>query len=121
SLAVHVDYWEQLAIADRPGLRGALETVLEQRDVDEPLVIVHPALFHAARYYVADRAPVMLYADQPLTHFNGAPLMREGDLLRPDDLVQFSAERLWLIDSTGFRSSFPRFRLPLDWLPQGKI
>ncbi len=117
SLIIHFQYRDELDTGGRPGLRGAIEHVLAHRAADEPIVVLHPALYFAARYHVGDAAPLGLYATAPLSHFNGGPLIVAGDLFDDAVLARLPAARVWTLDSTGFARSFPRFALPNSWQP----
>jgi mannosyltransferase len=109
------DYHEQLAVAERPGLRGVVRSLLVERRGDEPVIVLHPAIFHATRYYVGDAAPVHLYATESLSHYNGGPLLCEGDVWNRAALDGYNGRSILVLDSTGYRTSFARFALPGEW------
>lgn len=117
SLGVHWRTVGGLDVAGHPGLRAAVDYVLSRRGTDEPLVVVHPAIFHAVRYYGRGAAEVRLFAPGALSHYTGAPLLVPGDRINAGELERLPAGRLWVVDTTGFSRVFPRFRLPADWAP----
>lgn len=116
-LVIHAAYWEELAPGRNAGLEAAVRHVMESRAAAEPLVVVHPALFFAVRYYVQGEAPVQLYATEELTHYNGGPLVLPGDIVDEEGLESVAGRRVWVFDTTGFRTSFARFELPDEWQP----
>jgi hypothetical protein len=115
SLAVHGRYWEELNVAQRPGLKGAVAYVLSRKTTEEPIVVVHPAIFHAAKYYTRGLGSTKLYVASDLSHFNGRPLLTPADCIDASGLERLPGDRVWVLDSTGFRTSFVRFSLPDDW------
>lgn len=117
AIGVHLHYRSELRVAERPGLRGAVEYVLAQRRADEPLIVVHPSIFHSVKYYTRGVAEPKLYLQSALSHYNGGPLLTPGDVIQADDLAKITSPRVWVIDTTGFSGTFARFSLPHDWRP----
>ncbi|HUY92425.1 MAG TPA: glycosyltransferase family 39 protein [Pirellulales bacterium] len=117
-LLLHQRHWTALERGRAEGLSAAVAHVMRRRQADEPLIVVNPALFQAVRYYASDEAPVRLFAPERLSHYNGGPLLLPGDVCDDLALAASHARRAWVFDSSGFQSSFPRYRLTSVWRPR---
>jgi mannosyltransferase len=107
-----------------PGIRGAVEYVLEHRRADEPIVVMHPCIYFSARYYVGEQALTRLYLDgrQPL-HYTGGPILRAQDCWNREYLDNLGPSRIWVLDTTGFGTGFRQSTLsslPSDWRLVGR-
>jgi hypothetical protein len=115
-LYVHWGYWSELKIAERPGLHGAVEHVLAHRPSNEPLIVVHPSIFHAVRYYSrAVVEPKLFVNGQPLRYYKGEPIVKPNDFIARDQLQRLPDQRIWVLDTTGFNTGYQRFELPSPW------
>jgi hypothetical protein len=116
SLEHHRRKW--LDLEHRPGIRGAVETIIAQRAPDEPVVVLHPCVFFAVRYYLDGIVEPKLYLSPArIPHFLGGPIIRGADLISAEQLRNVGARRIWVVDTTGF--GFPpivRATLPGNWV-----
>jgi hypothetical protein len=118
SLFVHWSYWSELKIAERPGLKALAEYVGQRRANAEPVIVVHPLVFHAARIYLHETVePKLFVGEQSLPHYLAQPLLTDGDRISTDELRQLAADRLWILDTTGFKVGYRRVEVPEPWRP----
>lgn len=116
-LLIHERYWSELEIGQRSGVQGAVQHVLARRPSGERLIVVHPGIYHAVRYYTRGVANPKLFSPSELSHFNGGPLMTREDAIDGVGLEGLPDDKIWVFDTTGFSTSFVRFSLPGSWQP----
>jgi hypothetical protein len=115
-LYVHSVYWNELKIGTRPGLRGMITYVLAHRASDEPLIVVHPMIFHAVRYYTQGIVEPKLFVDgRPLRHYNAGAIVAPKDFILAEELEHLPDQRIWVLDTTGFQRVCESFPLATPW------
>lgn len=118
SLFLLVTFVGELDIPNRPGLAGATEFVLKQREAEEPVVVLHPLLYFSVRYCAEGRAEPRLFArrDQ-IKHYTGGPLVLDADLIGADELAGTAGNCIWVLDTNGYGGVCTRAPLPNQWIP----
>lgn len=117
-VVIHVGHWNQLAIRERPGLAAAMRHVLDQRRPDEPVVSLHPSIFHAVDYYARPEVCPKLLLEIPMSevpHYKGGPLLVDEDVIGWDELNAMPVESIWLVSTTGFSLGFERVTARPPW------
>lgn len=115
---LHALHWGDLNMAERPGLRGLTAQILAARAPDEPIIVVHPSLYHAVWYHLRDRAAPRLYVgNQTPRHYQAGPILAPRDFISTESLQNLPTSRIWVIDTDGFNIGFSPVSLPTPWKP----
>jgi uncharacterized membrane protein len=95
-------FWYTLDLADRPGMRGAMEQIASAPDKEGPILVFPYYHFFAARYYAPPGVSVMLVEpDEALIRRHGGPALAAADILSwPAALSQLRAGA-WLLSDQG--------------------
>ncbi len=110
-LVGHHLYRQELAISTHRGIAGAMEYLLQSRRDDEPLIVLHPCLYHSVRYYSRGQGEPRLYLPGgKVNHYTGGPVLRDSDILRSLNLSQET--RIWMIDTSGYTLGHHPVTLP---------
>lgn len=104
-----LNYWQQLNIADKPGLAAAMKYVADNITARDGFLINSPFIFFAADYYATHEFPSSakprLYAEGSLSHFAGGPVVTAQDVMSGAFWLDFKGSDVWIIDTTGFGAS----------------
>lgn len=120
SLLISESYRRELDIPNRPGIAGATEHVLQNRQPDEPVLVLHPCIYFSVRYYAGDRATPKLFAKRSqVRHYTGGPILVDDDLMDNAQLESLSCDRVWVLDTTGYVPGTDRSSLPFEWTRSG--
>ncbi len=115
---IHAQHWRKLDVAERPGLAVAMQHVLDHRRPDEPVVSIHPSIFHAVQYYSRGKVAPRLLLEIPMEqvpHYKGGPLLIQEDVISQDDLDAMPLDAVWVVSTTGFPIGFERITLRPPW------
>jgi len=88
-------FWQEKS-APTPGIKGAIDFI-KQNYKEEKIIVTSSFIFFSAKYYLYP-LKAYLYAPGGISHFAGAPLLEEGDILK-----EMPKEKtLWIISTSGF-------------------
>jgi hypothetical protein len=85
---------------DRRGQLGeelASKSILSLAEPDEPIVITKPFHYFPVRYYLRDRHTCFL-TEQDVPHWLARAALTPADVLSPEQLAAFPAERIWIVE-----------------------
>ncbi len=117
STYAHACYWDELDVRHKPGVRGAVEHVLQRRTGKDLIVVLHPCVFYSVKYYCRDVAdPKLLLDGRFPKHFYGGPLITKDTAIGELDLESLDADRIWVVGTSGF-SGYTEPALPDNWVP----
>lgn len=105
-----------------PGMPAALAAIGELRHGAEPLLVCNPMLYLCLCAHNEARLPE-IYAYDPgrgFPHFQGAPVMRDDEYLRPEQLAQTRADWVWTLDAERWLGNDWQVRLPGGWKLQSE-
>ncbi len=94
-------------------MRAAAEYIESNRRPDEPVIAAASGLYFPAIYYFRDRLPCRLYSGgKPMGHYQGDPILMDGDLILNEQLGEISAGRVWVLCRTSKSVVIP---IPPHW------
>jgi mannosyltransferase len=114
-----LQFWQELAIPAKPGVRGATTRLMAEHQMGEPIVVSSPFIYFAVLHYAEadEQNPELprLYSETGmLQHFAGGPILTMEDVVGP---AVFAADSsvLWAVDTTGFGGT--PLPVPAPWRP----
>lgn len=117
SVAGNIFYQRQLAISSKPGLRGAMNSLMQLRASSEPVFVTSPFIFFGVDHYLSETfsnttRPLLLSNTPAIIHFAGGAMIRSEDIKTA--LFDDGAEKqFWLVETTGFGGS--EVIVPASW------
>ncbi len=117
SLSAFAHYWNELDIASKVGAHSAARYVFTHRTNNEHVVVSSPFVYFAILHYAteefsAKEVPHLYSKTGELSHFSGAPITTQEDIVGPSDIEGY-AGTVWVVDTTGF--SEQPFAAPKNW------
>ncbi|HEV3258761.1 MAG TPA: hypothetical protein VG013_17960 [Gemmataceae bacterium] len=118
-LYVHVAFWRDLDIADKPGARAAISWIHQRRQPGEPLIVASPLLYLPVLYHASEQgaAPVYL-AEGPVPHYFGTAVLSGEEFMTAEQLAAVQCRRAWVVNMTGWGGSM--VAVPPDWVVRGE-
>lgn len=109
-------YWSELGIKAKPGARRATETMVNQLEPEDKIIVSSPFIYFSILHYINEDYDLgfepKLYSESgQLSHFAGGPILINKDVIGPEVFNQNSS--LWVVDTTGFGSS--KLSPPQNW------
>lgn len=109
--------WPSLGPTAEPGLRSAVEHILERWAPDERIVVCEPFDFFGVCYYARDRAAIkLLTRGEDRERLRGSSHLKDDELLAADDLATQHIPGVWFITSSSYDSrEIVPFIPPSNW------
>ncbi|MDQ3330389.1 MAG: glycosyltransferase family 39 protein, partial [Planctomycetota bacterium] len=105
---LHSLYRADLNTVERTGMRGLAEHVLRYGAPNEPIIVVHPNLYHTARYYLRGKTdPRLFLGDRIPTHWQAAPFLTQGDFITQAELNGLPDRRIWVVGAASGNTAMP--------------
>ena len=106
-LAYHIYFDLQLGASERPGLRGVIQSVQEQQQDHDAIIVAHPAMLYAVRYTTRNMwDELKLLQLERVQHYVGSAIIKEDDVISIKQLNQLEVSRIWVIDTSGFNKAY---------------
>jgi mannosyltransferase len=97
-LLAYIQYWNDLAIAQRPGVKGAIEHVLGQKHLSDHVLVTDSATYVTAKYYGRGHLNVrLLKSPGGVIRYLGAPVLTDSDSVHSLDELCPSCRRIWVV------------------------
>lgn len=112
-----LNYWLELDIPNKPGVRAAAAAIAAEGAALEPVVVSSSFIYFSVNYYFTHDfsrpEPRLLSDTAELIHFAGGPILKISDIITPAGVSQISADTLWVVDTSGFGGT--KASLGADW------
>lgn len=120
---VHISYLRDVEIPQAPGVKGAVQYILAERRPDEPVVCLHPCIYHSVKFYSQGEVdPKLLLVgkktnhSENIMHYTGGPILTRDDLMAISELEQVDS-KIWVVDSSGYTVGIKKTHPPFTWAP----
>jgi uncharacterized membrane protein len=105
--------WPVIGPASNPGIRDAVEFILKNRSLNEPIIAKTEYTLLGARYYARNDTRPLLVSRHVIAESSMFPLyITDDDLITPETLAASIPKSAWFIWSTAHVGSVIRFGLP---------
>ncbi|MEW4487329.1 glycosyltransferase family 39 protein [Thalassoglobus sp. JC818] len=94
---------ESLQLDSRTGLNAAVDTLHEQIEPGDQIVVVHPAMFYSfwhCTQHEFDRPELLDLGE--IDHFMGSSILSDDIKVTRGELLSRGSQRMWTIDSSGY-------------------
>lgn len=105
-----------------PGMPAAIAAINDLRHGAEPVLVCNPMLYLCLCAHNDAHLPA-IYAYDPghgFPHFQGAPVMRDEEYLRPEQLAESQVDWVWTLDAERWLGGDWQVRLPAGWKLQSE-
>ena len=113
-LEVHLDFVESLEIDKKPGASAAAAYIDAERREGEPVIASSGLLYFPMLYHARDRTGWFVYAEKPLPHYKGGPVIVAGETVNDRDIDAVHSSRAWVVNSSG-RWAWHDVPIPAWW------
>ncbi len=113
-LEVHLDFVESLQIDKKPGARAAAAYIDAERREGEPVIASSGLLYFPMLFHARDRNGWFVYAEKPLRHYKGGPVIIAGETVNGRDVDAVRSSRAWVVNSSG-RWAWHDVHIPAWW------
>lgn len=111
-----INFWQELDIQNKPGARAATNSIFQQYQENEPVIVTSPfvyfAILHYAQHQYGNDIPKLYSESGELSHFAGGPILTDADITGPE-IFTSTVSDIWAVDTTGFGGS--KFQPPSPW------
>ena len=99
-LLLYADFWRRLDIAGKPGVRAAVDHIIEQGGGSDDVIVASPFFYLAMMYHLPVRDNCrLLDPGRPLWHYEGAAVVAKRELIATDELRALRGPRLWVLNN----------------------
>jgi mannosyltransferase len=95
-LTANVSFWRALELDSGPGPRGAVARLLDERQGDEPIIVLDLYQYLPIRYYAGRYADVRLVRPS-IDPFWGPHVIRSGDLIEAEAIGDLLDRGIWVV------------------------
>lgn len=115
-LWLHRNYVAQLQLDSHPGARGAVAWVEANATNVDPILVLHPCIYFSLRYHATTFDRITLCTtSQNVVHYTGGPILKQNERLDFSAIQDIDADRIWVIDTSGFSAGYSRPLISLPW------